>query len=104
MSTTLSTKPNRVLAAVAKYKARIDKLSLDSLKSLDDKNQWDFDEFYSMQNLKTIAQLNQTITYDEAMTIYNYLGEAGPDRINNQPLEVRLALTILHGELLVMSR
>lgn len=97
---------NRIVNAIARMKAQIadriakgiitaDKVE-ETHKALD--LQWD--EYTAFQNLKSIASVSGALTLDEAMTVYNYLGEAGPDHFNGQPVEVKAVLTQLLRELL----
>lgn len=97
---------NRIVNAIARMKAQIEGRIAQGIvtaakveetrKALD--IQWD--EYTAFQNLKSIASISGTLTLDEAMTIYNYLGEAGPDHFNGQPVEVKAVLTQVLQELL----
>lgn len=97
---------NRIVTAIDRMKAQIedriakgivtaDKVE-ETRKALD--IQWD--EYTAFQNLKSIASISGKLSLDEAMTVYNYLGEAGPDHFNGQPVEVKATLTQLLQELL----
>jgi hypothetical protein len=97
---------NRIVNGIARMKGQIEARIAKGLttaekveetrKALD--MQWD--EYTAFQNLKSIASVSGTLTLDEAMTIYNYLGEAGPDHFNAQPVEVKVILTQVLQELL----
>jgi len=97
---------NRIVVAIAKMKAQIETRIANGIvtaekveetrKALD--LQWD--EYVAFQNLKSIAVTSGKLSPDEGMTIYNYLGEAGPDHFNGQPVEVKATLTQILRELL----
>ena len=97
---------NRVIAGIARSKEQIEKRIADGLvtkeqveetrKSLD----IPWDEYATFQIVKSQAVASGILTTDEGMTIYNYLGEAGPDHFNKQPVEVKATLTKLFSELL----
>ena len=97
---------NRVTASIESYKARIaerlakglvTQAQLDALYKTSD---IDFEEYVSFNTVKSLAQAMEKITLDEAMTIYSYLGEGGPEKFNKAPLEVKTALTQWHMELM----
>jgi hypothetical protein len=56
-------------------------------------------EYCRFQELKSHAQLEGTLTLDEAQTIYSLLGNT-PENFNAQPVEVKSVLTMIFGELL----
>jgi hypothetical protein len=97
---------NRVVAGIERMKAQIaDRIAKglttaekveETRKALD----MEWDEYTTFQNLKSIAVTSGKLTLDEGMTIYNYLGEAGPDKFNGQPVEVKATLTQILRELL----
>jgi hypothetical protein len=97
---------NRIVNAIARMKAQIadriakglvtaDKVE-ESRKALD----LEWADYVKFQELKSLASVNGQLTLDEAMTVYNYLGEGGPDKFNRQPVEVKWVLTQLLRELL----
>jgi len=98
---------NRVVAAIARMKAQIEERIAKGIvtaakveetrKALD----MDFVEYAKLQELKSLAVASGKLSLDEGMTIYNYLGEAGPDKFNGQPVEVKAVLTKILKELLV---
>jgi len=98
---------NRVVAAIARMKAQIEERIAKGIvtaakveetrKALD----MDFVEYAKLQELKSLAVASGKLSLDEGMTIYNYLGEAGPDKFNGQPVEVKAVLTQMLKELLV---
>ena len=59
-----------------------------------------FDEYVAFQEVKSLAHAMNMINTEEATTIYNYLGEGGPNEFNGQPLAVKAALTQWYQELL----
>lgn len=99
---------NRIVKAIDAKKTDIAKRIADGIvtaekveetrKALD----MQLDEIVTFQNLKSEACLTGKLTTDEGMTIYNYLGEGGPEKFNSQPVEVKAVLTHLLAELLKM--
>ena len=59
-------------------------------------------EYARFQELKTCA-VGQSLTLEEAQTIYGYLGET-PEHFNAQPLAVKITLTSVFKELLANQR
>ena len=55
------------------------------------------------QEVKSLAVSDGTITLEEGMAIYSYLGESGPDKFNAAPVAVKVALTNAFAELLAMQ-
>lgn len=51
------------------------------------------------QELKSLALTHEKLTQSEAQTVYNLLGECH-ETFNKQPVEVKIVLTIILGELL----
>jgi pantothenate kinase len=96
---------NRVIVAVAKMKTQIaDRLAqglvtqakIDAThKALD----MELDEYVKFQELKSLASLDGKLSLDEAQTIYGYLGNT-LEHFNDQPVEVKAALTQIFKELL----
>lgn len=97
---------NRVTFAIAaKKKFLNDRLSagLITQKRLDELNQelnFQWDEYVRFQQLKSLAVVSGKLSQEEGMTIYNFLGESGPDKVNSQPLEVKVVLTQILSELI----
>jgi hypothetical protein len=60
--------------------------------------QWD--EYVKFQELKSLAVVEGTLSTEEGMTIYKFLGESGPEFVNKQSLEVKIVLTQLFAKLL----
>jgi len=97
---------NRVVAGIARMKAQVEERIAKGIvtaerveetrKALD----MEWDEYTAFQNLKSIAVTTGKLSLDEGMTIYNYLGEAGPDKFNGLPVEVKATLTQILQELL----
>lgn len=97
---------NRIVNSIARMKAQLDaRISAtpsaaakveETRRALD--MQWD--EYVIFQDLKSLAVTSGRLSLDEGMTIYNYLGEAGPDKFNDQPVEVKVILTQVLQELL----
>ena len=55
-------------------------------------------EHATFQNLKSIAQMEGTISLEEAVTVYRFLGYS-PSFFNKQPIAVKVAVTRLMLEL-----
>lgn len=55
-------------------------------------------EYASFQQLKSLANTDGTLSLDEAMTVYHYLGST-PDTFDNQPFAVKHVLFKILGEL-----
>jgi hypothetical protein len=94
---------NRVLAAIERRRKVLIK-EKGAAKEVLDKLHKDldlsFEEYVVFQDTKSLAQMHGKITLEEAQTIYNYLGESGPDNFNKQPLEVKVVLTMMFQELM----
>lgn len=60
------------------------------------------DEHSRYHELKNIAMLNGTLSLEEAQTVYAYLGPS-VNTFNDQPFEVKMALTKLFAQLLIMA-
>jgi len=96
---------NRVTTAIEKMrKAIADQIAsgqilqskADSLhKTLD----MEWDEYVKFQELKS-AMMGTALTTEEAMTIYGYLGEGGPDKFNQAELAVKVVLTKMFEQLM----
>jgi hypothetical protein len=81
------------IAEGATTQAKIDALA----ESLD----VDISELSAFQQLKNRAYMAGKLSLDEAQQIYLWLGES-PDHFNRQPVEVKILVTNLMGELLKM--
>jgi hypothetical protein len=96
---------NRVEKAIAATKAQIDgriAQGLTTKEAVEDTRKafdMEFDEYCKFQELKSLAVANGELTLDEGMLVYHYMGET-PSVFNNQPVEVKYALTILYHKLL----
>jgi hypothetical protein len=97
---------NRIVNAIARMKlqieGRIEQGIVTAAKVEETRKALDieWDEYTAFQTLKSVASVSGKLTLDEAMTVYNYLGEGGPDKFNRQPVEVKAVLTQLLRELL----
>ena len=58
-----------------------------------------FEDWFLFNELKSLAQAMTKNSYEEAQTIYEYLGESGPERFNAAPIHVKVALTHILAEL-----
>lgn len=70
----------------------------DSLAKLHDDLDMHMFEFARFQDLKSLAVAAQTLTLDEGMTVYGYLGES-LETFNKQSLAVKVTLTELFKHL-----
>jgi hypothetical protein len=97
---------NRINIAIEKTRERLQSNLEDGSLTTEKANQthkaldFDWQEYTRFQELKSHAVSMGKITTEEGMTIYNYLGEAGPEKVNNQPLEVKIVLTQLLAKFL----
>ena len=97
-------KPNRIEMMFDVHKAVIEEsvasgqITEAKLSDLNRTMDMDFDEYCKFQDIKSAAQ-GDSITLDEAQTIYSRLGH-GPDDFNRQPIYVKITLTKVFGELL----
>jgi len=94
---------NRILLGIEKFKVRIKNIPQEKIdvtsKSLD----LSFEEFVRFQEIKSLAFASGKLTLPESMTIFNYLGDLGPERFNKQPIEVKAVLTQVFSELLTKA-
>lgn len=96
---------NKIVNAIARTKAKMDesiasgKLTADQVEDARQKLDLEWPDYVAFQELKSLASINGQLTLDEAMTVYNYLGEGGPDKFNRQPFEVKWVLSTLLREL-----
>jgi len=92
---------NRIITAIDKITEQIKTKNLpqDKSESLNKALDMSLEEYCKFQDLKSVASISDILTMDEAMTIYNYLGNT-PEQFNNQPLAVKVVLTQIFKELL----
>lgn len=96
---------NRVSAAIRRMRTQIqERIALgmttearveQTRKALD----MDLGEFARLQELKSLAGVDGTLTPDEAQTVYALLGST-PEHFNNQDAATKAVLTQLFRELL----
>jgi len=91
---------NRVASMVVRMQCKLDAAEKEGkdLTALDEINEFNMDEYFALQNHKTLAVAEGVLTLDEGMTVYSYMGEAGPEKVNKQSLAVRIVLTKLLAE------
>ena len=91
---------NRVANMVVTMQEKLDAAEAEGkdLTALDEINEFNMDEYFALQNHKTLAAAEGVLTLDEGMTVYSYMGEAGPEKVNKQSLAVRIVLTKLLAE------
>jgi hypothetical protein len=89
---------NRILAAVSRVEEALKGKTVDSTK---------FDmsirEYVLLQERKSLAHANGAITFEEAQTIYGYLGES-VNTFNNQPVAVKMVMTKVLAEMIGVRR
>lgn len=96
---------NRVTTAIGNSRARLEKRLTEGLTTPEKVQQLHHEldmqpgEYCRFQELKSHAQLEGTLTLEEAQTIYGFLGNT-PEHFNRQPVEVKSVLTMIFGELL----
>lgn len=99
---------NRITQAIARTKQRITErlasgaVTQTKLDELNKTNDMAIDEFCKFQELKSLAFAQGKLTLEESQLVYNYLGGT-PNHFNGQPLEVKVVLTQLFGELLKVA-
>lgn len=99
---------NRVLESVEFVRGTVNSnldngsVTNEQIQSASSKLDMTVEEHARYQNLKNIAMLNGILNLDEAQTVYAYLGTS-VDTFNEQPFEVKMALTKLFAQLLIMS-
>ena len=95
---------NRIVKAIARTKAQVEASIAQGIITAADVEETrkaldiQCDEYTVFQDCKSIV--NRQLTADEAITVYEYLGEAGPNYFNGQPIEVKVVLIQLLRELL----
>ena len=103
-------KPNRVTMAFDRMEKQIAQRVKDGLTTAEKVKEthkalnMEWDEYIKFQELKSLAYMNGKLTLDESNTVYQCLGEGGPDKFNKQPVHVKAVLTGLLKELLEMGR
>jgi len=92
---------NRIEQAIVDYRKMIAVKNVDESKlaELNRKLDMKLDEYALFQELKSLAVADGTLSADEGMTVYGYLGEA-VSVFNGQELAVKCVLTKLFQELM----
>ena len=98
---------NRIMNRIATLQTRLDKVAAEDPEAharMDAATTFETDEVLSLQNLKSLACQNGTLTLEEGMTIYGLLGgeTCMPDHVNRQNLAARHTLLVVLAELLKM--
>lgn len=94
---------NRIHNAINRFAKALEGEDSSKLKELSKKLDMTIEEHARTQNLKSIAQLEGTITLEEANTIYNILGTT-VGHFNAQSLAAKVAVTSLVKELLAKHK
>ena len=96
---------NRILAAFDRMQKQIAQRIKDGITTqsavdkMDRALDMDFLEYVKFQEMKTLAYLEKSLSFDEAQSVYACLGET-VETFNNQPVHVKAVLTQLFKELL----
>lgn len=100
---------NKVSLAIVKMKKQIaDRIKAglvtkEKVADLHKKLDMELGEYVRFQEAKSLAFASGLLTGNEAQTIYRFLGNA-PDHFNKQPIEVKVVLTKVFEELLLLRR
>jgi len=89
---------NRIQLSLDRMRQAIAEKSPEQLANLERIMQFGQEEYVALQELKSLAQANGTITYDEACTVFRLLGSS-PDDMNKRSLAERCVLVKLGHEL-----
>lgn len=107
----VATVANRVQLAINRTKAKIEECRRTGIAAsgqpydeakFDKGSKFEFDEHFHLQELKSLAVLQGTLTQDEGQLVYNLAGET-VEHINKQPIEVRVVLSQLLLSLLKLK-
>jgi len=90
---------NRILQAIAVVRTQVENVSAETLGKLAKKLEMGLGEYAKFQELKSLAVANGDLSSDEGNAVYRYLGNS-LDTFNSQPVEIKIVLTTLLGELL----
>ena len=92
---------NRIIDQVATVNKLIETKGMrqDELDTLNHQLDMQFDEYVALQELKSLASVDGTLTLDEGMSVYGFLGNT-LEHANKQPTAVKIVLTKLLKELL----
>jgi hypothetical protein len=71
----------------------------EKLDALSRKLDIELREYVAFQEVKSLAQADGRLSYENACYIYNQLG-AGPEDFNNRPVAVKIILTQVFAQLL----
>jgi len=85
---------NRLLVSEAEIREKIKTLDAEGIRNLEKATTLSLEEISYYQQLKSIAQMKDLITAEEAMTIYNALM-----RWDELELPLRVSLTVGLGQL-----
>jgi hypothetical protein len=101
MSATKTVTTNRVLSSIQRIQARIVELGLDEATLVEKGKGLDMglEEYVTFQVAKSLAFATGVLTFEEAQTIYGFLGES-VETFNRQSYVVKVALTKLFAELM----
>ena len=95
--------PDRILAAINRNNLLITQnpkgATPETLAKLHKTLDMSMEDYARFHEYKSLAGMDGTLTLDEALTVYGYLGET-LEHFNSQPLGVKITLTHLYKELL----
>ena len=96
---------NRVVNAFERQKAEIERRLHEGIvtqERVDETHKamdMSFEEFVRFQELKSLAQIEGILTFEEATSVYAALGET-VEHFNSQPVHIKAVLTKLFADLL----
>lgn len=100
----LTLESNRVSRAIDNLRAKTPTIDADALAKLDSAMAIDSGEHFAFQEAQAHAHASGVLTTDEALIVYNALGEVGSDANGGwaagTDLETKVVVTKLVGDLL----
>ncbi len=93
---------NRILASILQVRNRQSTVSKEQLEQFSKDCNMNMEEYSMLQNYKSIASTNGTLTLEEAQYVYGLMGET-LSTFNNQPFAEKYVLTKLLQELMAQQ-
>ena len=81
-----------VAGMVAQATEKLAGIPEEKVAALEEKMTFDFEMYLALLNSNAFAVASGKLSQVDAQAIHAYVGEAGPDRLNGQPLAVRITL------------
>jgi hypothetical protein len=104
MSSTFYTGTNRVQRAIDDIRTRVDGLEPDARADLDSNLDLGYGEHFAYQTAQSRAHASGRLNVDEALLVYNALGEVGSSSnggwASGTDTATKVAVTLLMGEIL----